>query len=125
MVLEKTVESPLDCKGIHPVCPKGDQSWVFIGRTDVEAETAILWPPVVQSWLIWKDRDAGKDWGQEEKGMTEDKMVGWLTDLMDMSLGKLRELVIYREAWCGAVHGVTKSRTGLSNWTEEGFVFLF
>ena len=77
VVLEKTLESPLDCKEIQPVHPKGDQSWVFIGRTDVEAETPILWPPDAKSWLIWKDPDAGKDWGQEEKGMTEDKMVGW------------------------------------------------
>ena len=75
MVLEKTLESLLDCKEIQPVHPKGDQSWVFIGRTDAEAETLILWPPDVKSWLIWKDLDAGKDWGQEEKGMTEDEMV--------------------------------------------------
>ena len=77
VVLEKTLESPLDCKKIQPVHPKGDQSWVFIGRTDVEAETPILWPPDVKSWLIWKDPDAGKDWGQEGKGTTEDEMAGW------------------------------------------------
>ena len=77
VVLEKTLESPSDCKEIQPVHPKGDQSWVFIGRSDVEAEMTILWPPDVKSWLIWKDPDAGKDWGQEEKGMTEDKMGGW------------------------------------------------
>ena len=77
VVLEKTLESPLDCKEIQPVHPKGDQSWVFIGRTDVEAQTPILWPPDVKSWLIWKDPDAGKDWGQEEKGTTEDEMVEW------------------------------------------------
>ena len=77
VVLEKTLESPLNFKEIQPVHPKGDQSWVFIGRTDVEAETPILWPPDVKTWLIWKDPDAGKDWGQEEKGMTEDEMVGW------------------------------------------------
>ena len=70
-------ESPLNCKEIQPVHPKGDQSWVFIGRTDVEAETPILWPPDAKSWLIWKDPDAGRDWGQEEKGMTEDEIVGW------------------------------------------------
>ena len=70
-------ESPLDCKEIQPVHPKGDQSWVFIGRADVEAETLIFWPPDVKSWLIWKDPDAGKDWRKEEKGMTEDEMVGW------------------------------------------------
>ena len=77
VVLEKTLESPLDCKEIQPVHPKGDQSWVFIGRTDAEAETPVLWPPHVKSWLIWKDPDARKDWGQEEKGTTEDEMVGW------------------------------------------------
>ena len=77
VVLEKTLENPLDCKEIQPVHPKGDQSWVFIGMTDVEAETPILWPPDGKSWLFWKDPDAGKDWGQEEKGMTEDEMVGW------------------------------------------------
>ena len=76
VVLEKTLESPLDCKEIQPVHPKGDQLWVFIGRTDVEAETPILWPPHAKSWLIWKDPDAGKDWRQE-KGSTEDEIVGW------------------------------------------------
>ena len=77
MVLEKTLESPLDCKEIQPVHAKGNQSWMFIGRTGAEAETPILWPPDVKSWLIWKDPDAGKDWGQKKKGMTEDEMVGW------------------------------------------------
>ena len=77
LVLEKTFESPLDCKEIQPVHPKGNQSWVFIGRTDVEAEALILWPPDAKSWLIWKNPDAGKDWGQQEKRMTEDEMVGW------------------------------------------------
>ena len=77
VVLEKTLESPLDCKEIQPVHPKGDQSWMFIGGTDVEAETPILWPPDAESWLIWKNPDARKDWGQEEKGTTEHEMVGW------------------------------------------------
>ena len=77
LVVEKTLESPLDCKEIKPVHPKGNQSWIFIGRTDAETETLIIWPPDVKSWLIWKDSDARKDWGQEEKGMTEDEMVGW------------------------------------------------
>ena len=77
VVLERTLESPLDCKEIQPVHPTGDQSWVFIGRTDAEAETPILWPHHVKNWLIWKDPDAGKDWRQEEKGMIEDEMVGW------------------------------------------------
>ena len=77
LVLEKTLESPLDCKEIQPVHPKGNQSWIFIGRTDAEAETPILWPPDVKNWLIGKDPDAGKDWRQEEKGRTEDEMVAW------------------------------------------------
>ena len=77
VVLQKTLESPLDCKEIQPVHPKGVQSWVFIGRTDAEAETPILWPPDAKSWLIWKDPDVGKDWGQEEKGTREDEIVGW------------------------------------------------
>ena len=77
MVLEKALESPLDCKEIQPVHPKGDQSWVFIGRTDDEVEAIILWPPHVKNLLIGKDPDAGRDWGQEEKGMTEDQMAGW------------------------------------------------
>ena len=75
--LEKALESPLDCKEMQPVPPKGDQSWVFIGKTDAEDETPIFWPPDVKNWLIWKDPDAGKDWGQEEKGTTEDEIVGW------------------------------------------------
>ena len=77
VVLEKSLESPLDCKEIQPFHPKGNQSWLFIGRTDVEAEIPIFWPPDVKSWLIWKDHDAGKDWGREEKGTIEDGMVGW------------------------------------------------
>ena len=77
MVLEKTLESPLDCKEIQPIYPEVDQSWVFIGRTDAEAETPILWPPDVKSWLTGKDPDTGRDWRQEEKGMIEDEMAGW------------------------------------------------
>ena len=116
-MLEKTLESPLDCKEIQPVHPKGDQSWVLIERTDVEAETPILWPPDMKSWLIWKDPDAGKDWGQEEKGTTEDEIVGWYYWLNGMSLGKLRELVMDREAWHATVHRIAKSWTRLSDWT--------
>ena len=77
VVLEKTLKGPLDCKKIQPVNTKGNQSWVFIGRTDAEAETPILWPPYAKNWLIWKDPDAGEDWRWKEKGTTEDKMVGW------------------------------------------------
>ena len=118
VVLEKTLQSPLDYKEIQPIHPEGDQSWVFTGRTDAEAEITILGPPEAKSWLIGKDPDAGKDWGQEEKGTTEDEMVGWHHRLMDMSLGKLRELVMDRETSCAVAHGVAKGWTQLSDWTE-------
>ena len=109
MVLEDTLESPMDCREIQPVHSKGDQSQVFIGRTDAEAETPILWPPPAKSWFIWKDPDAGENWGQEEKGTTVDEMVGWRRWLNDMSLSKLHELVMDREAWRAAVRGDAKS----------------
>ena len=109
-------ESSLNCKEIQPVHPKGDQSWVLIGRTDAEAETPILWPPDEKSWLIWKYPDAGRDWGQEGNRTTEDEMAGWYHDSMDMSLSELRELVMDREVWHAVIHGVTKSRTWLRDW---------
>ena len=117
-VVLETIESALDSNEIQPVHPKGDQSWAFIGRTDAEAETPKLWPPDAKNWLIWKDPDAGKDWGQEEKGTTEDKMVEWHHRLNDMGLCGPWELVMDRKAWPAAIHGVTKSQTWLSDWTE-------
>ena len=115
--------SPLDCKEIQPVHSKGDQTWVFIGRTDAEAETPILSLPDVKYWLIRKEPDAGKDWGQE-KGVTEDEMLYGITDSMDVSLSELWELVMDREAWHAVIHGITKSRTWLSDWTELNWTEL-
>ena len=118
VVLEKTLESPLDCKKIKPVNHKGNQPWIFIGRIDAETEVPILWPPDAKSRLIGKDPDVGKDWRQE-KGTTEDEMVGWHHWLNEHNLSKLQEMVKDREAWFAAVHGVTKNVIWLSNWTTR------
>ena len=118
VVLEKTLESPLDCKEIQPFDSKGDKSWVFFGRTDAEAETPVLWLPHTKSWLIGKDCDAGRDWGQEQKGMTEDEMAGWYHRLDGCEFEWIPGVGDGQEAWPAAIYGVTKSRTWLSDWSD-------
>ena len=120
VVLEKTLESPLDCKEIQSVHPKGNQSWVFTETTDAEAETPILWPPHAKSWLIWKDPGAGKDWRQE-KGTREHEMAGWHHNSMDMNLSKFQKLVMDREAWraaCSPWGRKESDTTEWLNWTK-------
>ena len=119
VVLEKTLDSPLNCKDIEPVHPKGNQSWVFTGRTNVEAEIPMLWPPDTKSWHPGKDPDAGKDWGQEEKETTEEERVGWHHRLNIHEFGGTPGVGNGQEAWHAAVHEVAKSWTTLSDWTER------
>ena len=116
VVLEKTLESPLDCKDIKPVNPKGNQPWIFIERIDVEAEAPIVWPPDAKSWLIWKDPDAGKDWRQREKGQQKMKRLDSITNSTDMNQSKLWETVEDAGAWHAAVDEVVKTQTQLRDW---------
>ena len=118
VVLEKTLESPLDYKEIQPVHSKGDQSWVFFGRNDAKAETPVLWPPHVKGWLIGKDSDVGRDWGQEEKGMTEDETAGWHHWLNGHESEWTPGIGDGQGGWCAAIHGVAKSRTRLRDWSD-------
>ena len=117
VVLEKTLESPLDCKEIKPVNLKGSQPWILIGRTDVEAEASILGPPDAKSQLIGKDPDAWKDWRQKRRGQQGTRLLDSNTDSMDMSLSKLWEIVEDKVGWCATVHEVTESWTRFSDWT--------
>ena len=122
VVLEMTLESPMDCKEIKPINPKGNQSWIFIGRTDAEAEAPVLWPPDTKNWPIGKDLDAGKDWRQEEKGMTKDEMVGWHHCLnghefeQTLGVGDVQGSLVYCSPW-------DHSQMQLSDWTELNAIY--
>ena len=142
VVLEKTLESPLDCKEIQPVHPKGDQSWIFFGRTHIEAETPILWPPDAKNWLIrpwcWERLRAGGEWDDRGWDGWMASLTGWTwvwvdssnwwwtgsPGVLDMSLSKLQEIVKEKQAWCAAVHGIAKSWMWLNNWTTQHIIYV-
>ena len=124
MVLEKTLGCLLNSKEIKPVNTKGNQPWISIGRTDAEAEASILWPPDAKNWLFVKDPVAGKDWRQEEKGRTEDEMVGWHHRLSGLKSEQTMAECEGQDAWCAAVHGVAKSQPWLSNWTTTAMCLV-
>ena len=127
VVLEKALESPLDCKEIQPVRSEGDQPWDFFGRNDAKAETPVLWPPYAKSWLIGKDPDAGKEWGQEKKGTTEDEMAGWHHQLHGHGFGWILGVgdgqwsLVWCNSWCGKESDTTEQL----NWTEVPYILIF